>query len=293
MSSIDVTVNQINTTTTIINVVVPLINFNLGAIGLILNVLVFTRPALRRQPCSLYFFSATCFNLFVIFIIIPVRIVSEGFNKELANYNLGICKIEIFSFNVIRTIYCWLIVLACLDRYFHSSTSARLRRMSSLKTAKLGIGITIVTITISYIHMIIYYEIYNISDQFGNVVHGCYGQKGIYRTFKSFWYLTLYSICPSSLMFVFGFLTLIHLRQQRRIAQGTPGTNQNVRRTDSQLLRMLVGQVLAIIIATLPFTNLSTLFIVYYKLFYKHPSNCRGELYRWHCKCIDIFCSFK
>jgi hypothetical protein len=254
MSSIDVIVNQINTTTTVIIVAVSLVKFVLGAIGLIFNVLVFTRPSLYRQPCSLYFFSSTCFNLFVVFVVIPVRIVSEGFNMDLANYNLGICKTEIFAFNVVRTISCWLIVLACVDRYFHSSASASVRRISSLKTARLGIGITSVAITILYSHMIVYYEIYNMYNQFGNIVPQCYGQKGIYRTFKSFWYMALYSICPSLLMFLFGFLTLIHLRQQRQAAQRIPETNQTVRRTDNQLLRMLITQVLVITIATLPFT---------------------------------------
>jgi hypothetical protein len=102
--------------------------------------------------------------------------------------------------------------------------------------------------------MIIYYEIYNTTDQFGNIVPVCYGQKGIYRTFKSIWYMILYSICPSLLMFLFGILTLIHLRQQRQIAPRISKMNRNVRRTDIQLLRMLVGQVLVIIIATFPFT---------------------------------------
>jgi hypothetical protein len=104
--------------------------------------------------------------------------------------------------------------------------------------------------------MIIYYEIYNIVDQFGKIIPGCYGQKGIYRTFKSFWYIVFYSLCPSSLMFLFGFLTLIHLRQQRQVAHRIPEINQRVRytRTDRQLLRMLVGQSLVIIIATLPST---------------------------------------
>ncbi len=256
ISSVGIIVNQINTATTVIIVTLSVVNFIIGAIGLTFNVLVFTRPSLRRQPCSLYFLSATWFNLFVIFVVIPVRIVSEGFNMDLANYNLGICKTEIFAFNTARTISCWLIVLACVDRYFHSSKSAHLRRISSLKTAKWAIGITIVAIPILYSHMIIYYEIYNIPNQFGNIIPECYGQKGIYRTFKSFWYIVFYSLCPSSLMFLFGFLTLIQLRQQRQVAHRTQEINQRVRytRTDRQLLHMLVGQSLVIIIATLPFT---------------------------------------
>jgi hypothetical protein len=249
----DVTVNQINVATTVIVVIVSLINFVLGAIGLILNILVFTRPALRREPCSVYFFSSTCFNLFVVFVIVPVRIVSDGFNMELGNYNIGICKTEFFAFYVIRTISCWLIVFACVDRYLHSSIRPRIRRMSSYKTAKMTIGITIVTITIMYSHMIVYCEITYMSDQFGNITPACYGQKGLYRTFIAFWYMVLYSLCPSFLMLLFGLLTLKNVRQRRQVGPWMPETNRRVRRTDVQLLRMLAAQVFVIVISTLPF----------------------------------------
>lgn len=114
MSSIGDTVNKINVASTIVVVTVSILNFVLGAIGLIFNILIFIRPSVRREPFSYYFFASTCFNLFVVFIIIPVRIASEGYNIELANYNLGICKTEIFAFYVVRTISCWLIVLACI-----------------------------------------------------------------------------------------------------------------------------------------------------------------------------------
>lgn len=254
MSSIDVKINEINAAATTINVVVSSINFVLGAVGLVFNVLVFTRPPLRREPCSLYFFSSTCFNLFVIFVVIPVRILSGGFNIDMANYNLGICKIEFFAFYVTRTIPCWLIASACLDRYLHSSPRAHIRRLSSLKTAKLIIGIISVGITILYSHMIVYYEISNASNQFGNIALACNGQKGIYRTLIAFWYMILYSLCPSLLMFLFGCLTLNNLHQHhRRIVPRTLVINRIARRTEIQLLRMLAGQVLMIFITTLPF----------------------------------------
>ena len=254
MSSIDVTINEINLFTTINVIIFSILNIILGGFGLIFNIIIFSRRSLRNQSSSFYFLSSSFFNLFVIFVIIPVRIVSEGFNIDLANSNIIICKMEIYSFNVLRTIPCWLIVFACIDRYIHSSTNPNIRRISSLKTAKLTIGLTIVFIPILYIHMIIYYQIYNVPNQLGNIVPGCYGQKGIYRTFKSIWFLTFYSLFPSLLMFIFGILTLINIRQQRRVAQTIGQINRNNSRTDNRLLRMLISQVLVIILSTLPFT---------------------------------------
>jgi hypothetical protein len=252
MSSTDVTINQINVASTVIVVTVSIVNLILGAVGLIFNVLIFIQPSLRREPFSLYFLSSTYFNLFVVFVIIPVRIVSDGFNMELANYNLGICKIEFFSFYAIRTISCWLITLACIDRYLHSSRNARIRQLSSLKMTRMAIRMTSVVIIISYSHMIIYYEITYMSDQFGNITPACYGQKGIYRTFVAFWYMTLYSLCPSFLMLLFGVLTMNNLRQRRRVLPTGPRANRMPRRTDIQLWRMLVAQVMVTIISTLP-----------------------------------------
>jgi hypothetical protein len=254
MSSINGTIAQINSASTITVLILGSVNFILGAVGLLFNLVIFTRPSLCREPCSLYFLSSTYFSLFVVYVIVPLRILSNNFNIDMTNYNLGICKIEFFGNYSARAISCWLIVLACVDRFFHSSTNANIRRLSTLKTARWAIGITTVAIMILYSHMLVYYEISNVSDQFGNIVGTCNAQKGIYRTFIGFWYMILYSLCPSLLMFLFGCLTLNNLRGHRQVIPRIVVTNQIVRRTDNQLLRMLIAQVLVIIIATLPYS---------------------------------------
>jgi uncharacterized membrane protein (UPF0182 family) len=100
--------------------------------------------------------------------------------------------------------------------------------------------------------MLVYYEITNVSNQFGTITPQCNSQKGIYRTFLGFWHLVLSSLCPSFLMLLFGFLTLKNVRQRRQLVRRA-GENTGIRRTDTQLLRMLAAQVLVIIVATLPF----------------------------------------
>jgi len=254
MSSNDILLNQINTVAFVLSVGLSLISFALGIVGLVCNVFVFTRPSLRRQSCSLFFFASTFYDLYVILIVIPVRILSNNFNIDSANYNLVCCKLETFSFFASRTISCWLIAAATIDRFLHSSSNASIRQLSSLKTAKLTIVIISITIPLVYSHMIAYFQIINVPDRFGNVVPVCNGQIGIYRTFLGFWYMVWYSFFPSFIMLLFGLLTLHNLRQRRKIAVRLSDKNQVTRRTDTQLLRMLTAQVLLIIVFTLPFS---------------------------------------
>ncbi|CAF0900741.1 unnamed protein product [Adineta steineri] len=180
-----------------------------------------------------------------------IVLVVAFINLTLSAFGL-IFNILIFTRRSLRRESCSLYFFwsSCFDL----SINANIRRMSSLKTTKRAIIITIVTIMLLYSHMLIYFQITNVSNQFGNTVPTCNAQKGIYRTFLSFWYMALYSLCPSLLMLLFGILTLNNLRQHRQIVPTTSGTNQIVRRTDNQFLRMLIAQVLMIIIATLPYS---------------------------------------
>jgi hypothetical protein len=142
--------------------------------------------------------------------------------------------------------------MACIDRYLHSSLNERIRRMSSLKSAKIFTGMISIIVLISYYHMLVYYEIINVLNQFGSITPQCNSQKGIYRTFLGFWHMVMSSLFPSFLMLLFGCLTLKNVRQHRQLVQRA-GENRAIRRTDRQLLRMLAAQVLVIIISTLPF----------------------------------------
>ena len=277
MSTSDTTINQLNAATIASVLIISVGNFVLGSIGLILNVFVFNRPALRREPCSVYFLSSTYFNLFIVFIILPVRIVSNAFNIDLANDNLGICKIEYFTFYAVRAISCWLIACASLDRFLHSSTSVSIRRFSSLKTARMAVGIITITISLLYSHMIIFYVIDDTSDSLGNITSSCNSQKGIYRTFITVWHMIFYSLCPSFLMFFFGILTVKNIRRRRGQVLPTAGEgNRMGRRTNVQLLRMLTAQVLIIMVSILPFT-IDRLYIVFTGNLTKSPLRLAQE----------------
>ncbi|CAF1353336.1 unnamed protein product [Adineta steineri] len=255
MSSINTTIDQINAASAGMVVFLSVINFVPGLIGVVFNLIVFTRPTLRQEPCSLYFFASTCLDLYVILVIIPVRIVSNGYNLDWANYNIAVCKLEFYGFHVPRSISCWIVLMACIDRYLHSSINIRFRRFSSLKTARIAIGIITILMPLLYIHMVIFFTIYNGRDPYGNVIPVCNGQKGFYQAFMILWHMFMYSICPTFLTLLFGCLTVRNIHQGRQVVPVVVGeNNRSARRSNSQLLRILIIQVIIIVIATLPYS---------------------------------------
>ncbi|CAF1653418.1 unnamed protein product [Adineta ricciae] len=263
---------EINTTAATTFYVLSVVNFVLGIIGLAFNLLIFVRPKLCRQPCSFYFFSASWYNLFIVLIVIPMRLLSNNYNLEAANYNLGYCKIQTFFIYTIRSISCWLIALATIDRYLHSSSNAFLRQMSSAKSAKWAIRIISMIMFILYCHMIVYYEISYVPNKFGTITPLCNGRSGFYRSFLSFWYMLFYSLLPSFMMVVFGCLTVRNIRQRARIAPIAARNVQTFRRSDAAILRMLAAQVMVIIICTVPFSV--------YRLYSSFTANLTKTTYR-------------
>ena len=252
MSSTAAEIAQLNATGKVMNFVVLMLSFVPGSIGLVLNVIVFTRPSLRRQPCSIYFLASTFCNLYIVFYMLPVRIASGSFDMDPASFSNIVCKLQIFILYTLRSLSCWLIVLACADRYVISSASETWRRrISSPKVAIYASVVSTVFWFLMYCHMPIYFNISTI-NQFGQPVPQCVAQLGAYRTFVNLYQAFLYSVVPSLLMFLFGSLTFLNIRlQRRRVDPMVTTTLSSQQRKNNQLLRMLTVQVLVIVLATI------------------------------------------
>jgi len=141
----------------------------------------------------------------------------------------------------------WLVVLACGDRYFSSSTSVGKRAWSSVSVAIRIISSTIVLNLIAYIHVPIYFTINIIVATQKSI---CYptGPPGSYRIFLSFFNLIYFGLFPSIFMFVFGLLTLRNVERSKRLIV-VPSTdllnriNKTNRQINRHMLRMLFIQV--------------------------------------------------
>ena len=62
------TITYLNFITYELNGYIPIPFLILGTIGNILNIMVFTRPLIRTNPCSLYFISGSIANFFSLYV---------------------------------------------------------------------------------------------------------------------------------------------------------------------------------------------------------------------------------
>jgi hypothetical protein len=209
-------VEQLNTTASQLTLLISALCMIFGSVGLILNLIILTRRSLRSNCCSLYFLSSTCVTLFILFVILPFRILVGTFNIDPTISNEPLCKIQVYIFSIARALSLWLISLACVNGYFCRSPIATLRALSSMKFARRSICVCTLLLFIVYVHYRIYFEINSTLDQFGRSTSTCVARRASYRTFAPVWNLIWYALLPSTVMFLFGILTMANIRRTRR-----------------------------------------------------------------------------
>ena len=68
----------------------------IGVICNILNIYVFTRPALKRNTTCIYFLASSITSLLYIVTNIPLRTLQMGYNIDPTAYVPAVCKIKYF-----------------------------------------------------------------------------------------------------------------------------------------------------------------------------------------------------
>lgn len=231
----------------------PLPFIILGTIGVILNVIIFTRRSLFTNSCVQYLLANTLSNLVVLYWVAVTRILSDGYANDLSTRSDTFCRIRYFFTYYSRTLSTWFIVLACSDRWL-SSSQAR-NRFNTVSFARKVIVITCFLCFVCYVHVLFLFGIQTSST---SSTVTCYAATGIYRLLSDLQYLIFYAVGPPILMLFFGLLTLRNIRHNRRLVLPTTNVQnqiqaQSTRRRDNQLLAMLLLQVVIIIVFTLPF----------------------------------------
>ncbi|CAF1123661.1 unnamed protein product [Rotaria sordida] len=217
--------------------------FIFGLIGHSLSIYVFTRRQFRSNPCTRYFLASTISGCTVVYLTIPFRLLQIVYNIDIFIHSHAGCRILSYLFNCFRILPSWFIALASIDRFLCSSTNATLRRWSNIRIASRTILITILLNGIIYSHMPFNYTIF-VSPR------SCAIAGSSYQAFYSIWNLFFFAWVPTICMFIFGLLTIRHVRQgkKRVAAQNTQNTQNNAQRNqkkvDRQLIQMLIIQCL-------------------------------------------------
>lgn len=225
---------------------VPIPIFTLGLIGNVLNILVFTRPQLIKNPCSIYLLSSSIANINVLIFGSIARFLSDGFQIDLSSTNLVFCRFRYFILHSSLVLSSWFIILAGIDRYWISSRNFQRRRLSNWKVACCS---TIVMTLIGfgmYSHVLF---LFTIEQRKSGPV--CYTPTGIYHVAYDFFYFATFSFIPLIMMIIVGLGTFYNIQQTRR--RVGPVLNLHyLRKRDRQLITMLLMQLIFNVILTLP-----------------------------------------
>ena len=111
------------------------------------------------------------------------------------------------------------------NRFLCSSTSPGLRAWSNLRVASRTILLATVIVGLIYTYMPIQYEI-------KQTVPRCSGNQGDFPIFNGIWNLLVFGFGPSTVMLIFGSLTIRHV--QLSVKKVIPKSTQSQRQTVSQ-----------------------------------------------------------
>ncbi|CAF1279099.1 unnamed protein product [Adineta steineri] len=237
-----------------LNRIVPILQIILGTFGNVINILIFSRRSLRKNPCSIYFLALSINNIFALYVALLTRLLSSGWQIDPSNTNNILCKLRIFFSYVSLCLTQWFIVLASIDRFLSSCRTVRYRQFSNKSITRKGTIFIIIFIALIHFHVLIWFQ----SAPIGRTLTCNIFDKN-YQLFFTIFTLVFTSLLPPFFMIIFGLQTIFNVRKLRR--QVAPQTNNTrtdrLRSKDRQMIRMLLFQVLLTIICTTPFTTIN------------------------------------
>ncbi len=132
-----------------------------GVLGSLLNIVTLLQKKFRKNPCSLYFLSASITDFCVMNAVVMTDVL-RYLNPPLFVYiNLTIvwCKLQKYFIFFLSCLSSTFITLACIDRFCTSSHSQKLRKLSQLKVSRILIPSVLLIWALFSLHMIILYQI--------------------------------------------------------------------------------------------------------------------------------------
>ena len=213
---------------------VPIVLLTIGITGCLCNFITFTSSQLRKSSCAFYFLMAAIFELLSLTFGLISRFAADSLGSTLINTNPAYCKIRAYLVSAIPLIATYFILLSSIDRCLTSSVSATLRSFSQIKMAYRATIVAIFLGFISCIHILVGYDLRP----------RCGALSGPFAMYDSMFVVFWLGIIPHVLMLIFGFLTIMNIRQVKRRVAINPQTNtasatkkeRREQKTDTQLI---------------------------------------------------------
>ncbi|CAF2932406.1 unnamed protein product [Rotaria sp. Silwood2] len=212
-----------------------------GIIGNFLNIFIFTSfKVFRNNQCVLYFVTEAISNICQIITFFLIRLLIALNDIDPANSSIFWCKFRAMMIALYTLISFSAICFSACDQYFSTSLEFNLRKLSTIKLAKILIFIAIV---ISILHTIPFCIFIEIRASFCSVFNPMMSR---YLTY--FYYPILSGLLP---IFIASLFSILAYRNVRRIVRRQIPIAR--RRLDRQLTAMVLVRIIAFVILTLPY----------------------------------------
>ncbi|CAF3585122.1 unnamed protein product [Rotaria socialis] len=231
---------------TIVRVFIPP-NMVIGIVGNSLNIAVLTRTKLYNHACSRYFLAQSIDNLLFTIIVLTFRFLAFGYSNDPTTICLYCCKSIQYVIGVIIVVSPQLVILASVDRFCASSFDVGRRKFSNITVARWAIIIVVIAFTLLYFSTFILMDL-----QIGVTVTCSIRVTTLYSRMYPIIQALLVGVIPPILMSIFGFMTIYNTKQVRVL----PDSTSSFRRTEGQLIRMLLLQVSSHFILCAPFATI-------------------------------------
>ena len=228
----------------------------IGIVGCILNLLVFTKKNLRKNPCSIYLIAFNVASLIKICVTVLTATLQNGYQVDPSLYNLSFCHFRYYAillFDILSPSY---LILAAVDRILLTSRNALTRQRSTPRLA----FTCIITVTLFWLlchsHALVFTNIIQITPY----LTLCYYQPGTYIVLITYYSVIVLGILVPLVMIILGWWTVKNVQKLNRIgpvsnvpATGTTGNGglRSANSKDRQLIRMLLVDVIIYLIFNL------------------------------------------
>jgi hypothetical protein len=216
----------------------------IGTVSCILNLIIFMKKNLRKNPCSIYLIAFNVTNLLLVYTSLFLSTLSYGFNTNLPSYNLGFCHFDLYIGFLLDILSPFYLILASVDRVLVTSRNARTRKRSTHRLAYICIISGTIFWSLYHIHALIFSNIIEILPNY----FICYFATNTYLEYTSYYSLIVKAFLVPLCMIVLGLRTIRNVRSVGR-AQVAPALSttrtgegnavQSPHSKDRQLIKIL------------------------------------------------------
>ncbi|CAF3806303.1 unnamed protein product, partial [Rotaria sp. Silwood1] len=206
----------------------------LGTISCLFSCMIFRQKNLRKNPCTIYFWSFNLSNFLLIYLSLFPIMLEKGYHVKSIPFNLIYCRLHVYILLLFDCLSSFYLTLASIDRMYITSPNAKVRRISNTRFAYKSIIIGTLFWMIFCSHALIFREI--IPTYYSLI-------KGIVMPF---------------LMILFGLLAIKNIRRLRRNAAIIVTNGRSNSHVPSSKDRKLIYMVLMNIIVYVLFDSIMT-----------------------------------